>query len=54
MSLNKAADSNCLYTVFDLICLNVVCLNWLLKWLYILLIINFEPYSNAGTGYTDQ
>ena len=25
---------------------------WLLKWLYILIIINFEPYSNAG--YTDQ
>ena len=24
--LNKAAGSNCLYTVFDLICLNVVCL----------------------------
>ena len=21
---------------------------WLLKWLYILIIINFEPYSNAG------
>ena len=46
-----AAGSNCLYNVFDLICLNVVCL-LAIKMALHLIIINFEPYSNAG--YTNQ
>ena len=49
--------------LFDLTCLNVVCLLAIkmalsipdlctITYFYILIIINFEPYSNAG--YTDQ
>ena len=41
--------------MFDLICLNVVCLlaiKMAIKMVNILIIINFEPYSNAG--YTNQ
>ena len=51
MSFEQTAGSSCLYNVFDLIYLNVVCLLAIKMTIIHLIIINLKPYFNAWYTY---